>query len=182
MAFSYKGKKGTLNYTKLYLYKQYHGSHEDNLDEDYSAYQRKSKKDKFLKLEDRVFDWEWELANIDPEYDYDGLINEVQHKIDETTAALEKFVTSEESTKEHARKVAESFEEEMTDEQYEKFKMKQFEIKHFDKFYLVLKEIKDYVPMMIEGRTEFLKTMGLTMNQRLIDLDVKLARITVEDS
>jgi hypothetical protein len=90
---------------------------------------------------------------------------------------LTKYKQKKEYNKKNIKYISKNLEKDMSDNDYNRFEKEQWMVKHqymYEyEFTQLLHEIKDYVPLLIEGKTDFLKLQGYTIDPKLSYFDNK---------
>ena len=125
-------------------------------------------------------DEDWVTTNEDAYYAKGGDVFldgfDVNHLNAIVDDAIETFSREDEREKQKAIALQHSkdLDKNMSDEEYQKFLIDQHRERHrYLLFQTVLDEFHNYVPDMIEARTQFYKHIGIPMSKKLIDLDKK---------
>jgi len=106
----------------------------------------------------------------------DDASNKYQQQII-TLKRIEKHIENTKKENQKILNILNKLEDELSDEDYMRIDKEQWMNRHrymyFNEFTQVLNEIKDYVPCLIEGQTEYYNLQGYNMNPKLIKLDKK---------
>jgi len=131
-------------------------------------------------LEDKNKFYENQIEDIEANVDYTNIydINDIYSQQTIISNKLTKYKQNKEYYQKNIKYISDNLEKNMTDDEYIRFEKKQWMIKHqymyANEFTKLLNEIKDYVPLLIEGKTEFLKLQGYTIDPKLSYFDKKI--------
>ena len=126
--------------------------------------------------------YENQIEDIEDNVDYTNIydINDIYSQQTIISNKLTKYKQNKEYYQKNINYISDNLEKNMTDDEYIRFEKKQWMVKHqymyANEFLKLLNEIKDYVPLLIEGKTEFLKLQGYTIDPKLSYFDKKISK------
>jgi len=132
------------------------------------------------KLEKLIYKYVIADEIVDNICDYNDYNYDIQEKYNKRLVSLKRVEKHINDTSKKQIKIIDTLnklDEEMSDDKYFRIEKEQWMNKHkytyYYEFLQVLNEIKDYVPYLIEGKSDFYKLQGYEMNPKLIKLDNK---------